>query len=93
MVGGLPANAGDMGSVPGQGGSYIPQCKSAHAPQQEKPLQKEVHTLKLESSPRSPQLEKTHAQQRRPRTAKNKYRENNHTPQLMLLYDIWGGVF
>ena len=32
----------------------------APAPQQEKPPQWEAHTLQLESSPHSPQLEKTH---------------------------------
>ena len=40
--------------------------------QQEKPLQREACMLQLESSPYSSQLEKARAQQRRPRTAKNK---------------------
>ena len=49
-----PANAGDMGSIPGPGGSHMPQsnqahtpqllslCSRAHAPQQEKPPTREA---------------------------------------------------
>ena len=44
----------------------------ARAPQQEKPPQWEAGTPQLESSPCSPQLEKTLKQQQRPSGAKNK---------------------
>ena len=47
----------------------------ARAPQQEKPLQWEAQAL-TKSSPRSLELEKAHAQQQRPNTAKNKLRIN-----------------
>ena len=43
-----------------------PTCPRAHAPQQEKPPQREALTLQLESSPHSPQLEKIFVQQQRP---------------------------
>ena len=33
MVKNPPANAGEMGSIPGQGGSHMPQSNSAHVPQ------------------------------------------------------------
>ena len=52
VVENLPANAGDMGSIPGQGRSHMlqsnqvpvpqllkPKHPRAHAPKQEKPLQ------------------------------------------------------
>ena len=78
--------SGDMGSFPGPGGSHMPQSNKAHAPQllspaalgrvcappQEKPPQWEVLPLQLESSARSPQLEKAHVQQWRHNTAKKK---------------------
>ena len=66
-----PANAGDTGSIPGPGGFHFSQGNQAcvpqllplgpgvRAPQQQKPPQGEAHTLQLESSPCSPQLEKT----------------------------------
>ena len=44
----------------------------AHAPQQEKPPRWEDRAPQQKSSPRSLQLEKTHAQQQRPNAAKNK---------------------
>ena len=44
----------------------------AHAMQQEKPLQWEARVPQRRVAPRSLQLEKAHAQQRRPNTAKNK---------------------
>ena len=37
VVKNLPANAGDTGSIPGPGGSYMPQGNYAHAPQLLKP--------------------------------------------------------
>ena len=46
----------------------------ARAPQQEKPLQCEAIVVHLESSPSLPQLEKDCMQQRRPSTAKNKFK-------------------
>ena len=50
-----------------------PACPRACAPQQEKPPQWEAWALQLKSNPHSWQLEKTHVQQWRPSTAKNKY--------------------
>ena len=73
MVGNLPANAGDMGSIPGPGRLHmlrskqacVPQllslCSRAGTAQQEKPPQWEAHSLQLESSSCSLQLEKAHA--------------------------------
>ena len=55
--------------------THVPQLLSLHsracAPQQEKPPQWEARAPQ-QSSPCSPQLEKAHAQQRRPNVAKNK---------------------
>ena len=45
VVGGLPANAGDAGSVPGPGGSHMPRSGWARAPQ----------LLGLRSGARAPQ--------------------------------------
>ena len=45
---------------------------TARAPQQEKPQQWEACAPQWKSSPHSPQLEKAHAQQKRPKAAKNK---------------------
>ena len=80
MVKNPPGNVGDMASIPVQEG-----CSTCHGAnesvhhdnwacvlQQEKPLQWEAYASQLESSPCSPQLEKAHAQQRRPNTAKIK---------------------
>ena len=62
----LPTNAGDTCSIPGLGGLHVPfslgqlnphattaeaSCPTAHAPQQERPLQWEASTPQLESSP------------------------------------------
>ena len=33
MVKNTPAKAGDMSSIPGPGGSHMPQSNEAHAPQ------------------------------------------------------------
>ena len=83
VVKNLPANAGDMGLIPGPGRSCMPRgncaCRTqvlspsprAHAPQ-EKPLQWEAHAPQLESSLCSSQLEKACVQPQRPRAAKNK---------------------
>ena len=46
--------------------------KLCRALQQEKPLQGEAHAPQLDGSPCSLRLQKAHAQQRRPSTAKNK---------------------
>ena len=58
-----PANAGNMGSIPGLGWSHMPQSNEAHEPQllsqragahalhQEEPLQREARAAKAESSP------------------------------------------
>ena len=84
MVEGLPANAGDTGSSSGLGGSHMPRSNWAHGPQL---LSLRVWSLcsatreavtvggprtAMRSGPRSPQLEETLAQKRRPNTAKNK---------------------
>ena len=45
----------------------------AHAPQPEKPPQREARAPQLESSLHCPQLEKAHTWQQRPRAAKNTY--------------------
>ena len=84
MVENPPANAGDMGSSPGLGGSHMPQSSWAREPQllslrawslcsatREAAMVRGPHTA-MKSGPRSPQLEKALAQKRRPNTAKNK---------------------
>ena len=38
-----PANAGDMGSIPGQGRSGLPQTNQAHEPQLLKPTPSRAH--------------------------------------------------
>ena len=84
VVENLPANAGDMGSIPGLGGSHIPRSNWAHEPRLLSlrvwslcPTTREAATVKgprtaMKSGPSSPQLEKALAQERRPNTAKNK---------------------
>ena len=84
MVGGLPAEAGDTGSSPGLGRSYVPRSNWAREPQL---LSLRVWSLcsatreaaivrgqriAMRSGPRLPQLEKALAQKQRPNTAKNK---------------------
>ena len=79
----LPANAGEPGfdpcpkNIPGDAEQLSPctatteaRVPRASAPQ-EKPPQWETPTPQL-SSPNSPQIEKAHAQQRRPSATKNK---------------------
>ena len=84
VVENLPANAGDTGSIPGLGRSYMPRSNWAREPQL---LSLRVWSLcsatreamivrgpctAMKSGPRLPQLEKALAQRRRPNTAKNK---------------------
>ena len=84
MVGNPPANAGDMGSGPGLGGSHMPRSNWAREAQllslrvwslcsatREAAIVRGPHTV-MKSGPLSPQLEKALAQKRRPNTAKNK---------------------
>ena len=84
MVGSLPANAGDMGSSPGLGGSHMPRSNWAREPQL---LSLCVWSLcsatggaamvrgprtVIKSGPHLPQLEGALAQKRRPNTVINK---------------------
>ena len=82
VVKNLPCSVGDTGSIPGLGGSHVswsswahvpqllkPECPTAWAPQQEKPLIWEAHAPQLESDPCSLQLEKARVQWQRPSTA------------------------
>ena len=84
VVENLPANAGDTGSNPGLGRSHMPQSDYAREPQllslcvwslysatREATIVRSPCTA-MRSGPRSPQLEKTLTQKRRPNTAKNK---------------------
>ena len=84
MVENLPANAGDMGSIPGLGRSHMPWSNRAHEPQllslcvwslcsatREAAIVRGLCTA-MKSGPRLPQLEKALAQKRRPNTAINK---------------------
>ena len=71
VVKNLPANAGDMGSVPDLGRFHMPWSNSvlapqlltpalkSHTPQQEKPLRREAHEPQLKGSAHSPLLEKS----------------------------------
>ena len=72
----LPCNARDTSSIPGPGRPHMPQQQKPTHPgaciaQQEKPPQWEALAPQLESSPRSPQLEKASVQQRRPSRVKH----------------------
>ena len=84
VVGSPPANAGDMGSSPGLGGSRVPRSNSARGPQL---LSLRVWSLcsatgeaatvrgprtVMKSGPHSPQLERALAQKRRLNTVINK---------------------
>ena len=84
VVENLPADAGDMGSSPGLGGSHMPWSNWAREPQllslpvwspcsttREAAIVRGPRTAK-KSGPRLPQLEKALAQKRRSNTAKNK---------------------
>ena len=84
MVENLPANAGDTGSSPDLGGSYIPRSNWAREPQLLSlrvwslcSTTREAATVRgprtaMKSGPYLPQLEKALAQKRRPNTAINK---------------------
>ena len=89
VVESLPANAGDTGSSPGLGRSHMPRSGWAREPQllsmrvwslcsatREAIAIRSLHTA-TKSSPRSPQLEKTHAQQQRPNAAKKRKKSTN----------------
>ena len=84
VVGSLPANAGDTGSIPGLGRSHMPRSGWAREPQL---LSLRVWSLcsatreativrgpctAMKSGPHLPQLEEALAQKRRPNTAINK---------------------
>ena len=84
MVENLSANAGDMGSSPGLGRSHMLRSGWAREPQllslrvwslcfatREAAIMRGLHTV-MKSGPHLPQLEKAHAQKRRPNTAINK---------------------
>ena len=85
VVESLPANAGDMGSSPGLGGSHMPRSNWAREPQllslsvwslcsatREAAIVRGLRTA-MKSGPHSLQLEKALTQKRRPNTAKNKH--------------------
>ena len=85
VVKNLPANAGDMGSSPGLGGSHMLWSSWACEPQllslliwslcsatREAAIVRGPCTT-MKSGPHLPQLEKALTQKRRPNTAKNKY--------------------
>ena len=84
VVENLPANAGDMGSIPGLGRSHMPRSKWAREPQLLSlrvwslcSATREAATVRgprtaMKSGPRSPQLEKALTQKQRPSTAENK---------------------
>ena len=84
VVENLPANAGDTGSSPDLGRSYMLRSNWAREPQLLSlrvwslcSATREAMTVKgprttMKSGPHSPQLKKALAQKRRPNTAKNK---------------------
>ena len=84
VVESLPASAGDTGSSPGLGGSYMPQSSWAREPQLLSlrvwslcSVTEEAMTVRgprtaMKSGPCLPQLEKALAQNQRPNTAINK---------------------
>ena len=82
MIESLPANAGDVGSSPGLGGSHMPQSGWAREPQLlslriwsqcsatgEAAMVRGPHTA-MKGGPHLPQLERALEQKRRPNTAK-----------------------
>ena len=75
MVKNLPANAGDVRSIPGPGRSHKLSSKEAHAAEPLKPELSNKGSPCEESSP-VPTERQSPAQQRRPRAAKRK--EENH---------------
>ena len=89
VVESLPAGAGDTGLSPGLGGSHMPRSDWAREPQLLSlrvwslcSATREAATVRggprtaMKSGPYLPQLEKAHAQKRRPNTAKNKKKQN-----------------
>ena len=84
VVESLPANAGETGLSPGLGRSHMPWSNKARVPQLLSLLvwslcsaTRAAATVRgprtaMKSGPCSPQLEKAHAQKRRPKAAKNK---------------------
>ena len=85
VVENLPANAGDMGSSPGLGGSHMPRSDWAREPQllslrvwslcsttREAAIVRGPRTA-MKSGPHLPQLEKALAQKRRPNKAIHTY--------------------
>ena len=91
VVENLPVNAGDTGSSPGLGRSYMPRSNWAREPQllslrvwslcstaREVVIMRGPRTV-MKSGPRLPQLEKALAQKRRHNTAINKFKKNKQT--------------
>ena len=84
MVKNQSSNARDTSLTPGLESSHLPWNNEAHAPQLLKPVhpracaqqQQKTPVISLgtatKTSPHFPQLEKAHAQQQRPTTAKQK---------------------
>ena len=76
VVGSVPANAGNMGLIPGLGGFHMLQDNEAHAPELLKPTNpgfatREATTLQLDGNPCMLQLDKACGKQQRLRAAKN----------------------
>ena len=92
VVESLPANAGDMGSSPGLGGSHVPRSSWAREPQLLSlrvwslcPATREAATVRgpctmMKSGPRLPQLEEALTQKRRPNTAQKKKKKKKLWP-------------
>ena len=102
VVESLPANAGDTGSSPGPGRSHMPRSHKARAPQllsqctwspcsaTREATAMRSPRIAVKSSPRSLQLEKAHAQQRRPNAGKNKLKKKKiHKDCWALNDDCW----
>ena len=96
-----PANAGDMGSSPGLGGSHMPRSNWAREPQllslriwslcsatREAAIVRGPRTA-MKSGPHLPQLEKALAQKRRPDTAKNKKKRVAFISYIIFLSFSW----
>ena len=78
VVGSLPADAGDMGSGPGLGGSHMPRSGTITEPVRLEPVLRSKRgrgggrpAHRDEEWPRLPRLEKALAQKRGPNTAIN----------------------
>ena len=94
VVENLPVNAGDTGSSPGLGRSYMPRSNWAREPQllslrvwslcsaaREAAIVRGPRTV-MKSGPRLPQLEKALAQKRRHNTAINKLKKKQKQKNL-----------